>query len=252
MVQTLGSPPRLDVDGPVATVWLQRPQQANRLAPEDIERLHDLIAELQARPDIRLVLLRGLGAHFCAGFQIDAVGEVDAPAMFERLSEAWEALPQLTLAAIQGDAWGGAVDLALACDFRLGAAQGKVGIPAARLGLHFYGGGMQRLVSRLGLAAAKRLLLAAEVWADDERLRQGFLDDSAADLDLLLTQWQQRLLALAPLAQSGMKIHLNAIAAGRLDKDLLRQDQARCAASSDLAEGVAAWTQRRAPQFSGA
>jgi enoyl-CoA hydratase/carnithine racemase len=252
MVQTLNSPPRLDVDGSVATVWLQRPQLANRLAVVDIERLHQLIAELRARPEIRLVLLRGEGAHFCAGFQIDAVGEVDAPALFERLSEAWELLPQLTIAVVQGDAWGGAVDLALACDFRVGGARGRVGIPAARLGLHFYGGGMQRLVSRLGLGAAKRLLLAAEVWADEQRLRQGFLDDQAEDLGLLLAQWQCRLLSLAPLAQAGMKKHLNAIAVGCLDAAELGRDQARCAASGDLAEGLAAWTQRRDPQFSGA
>lgn len=252
MVQTLNSPPRLDVDGRVATVWLQRPQLANRLAVADIERLHELIAELRSRPEIRLVLLRGEGAHFCAGFQIDAVGEVDAPALFERLSEAWELLPQLTIAVVQGDVWGGAVDLALACDFRLGGAQGRVGIPAARLGLHFYGGGMRRLVSRLGLGAAKRLLLAAEVWSDRERLAQGFLDDQAADLALLLDQWQRRLLVLAPLAQAGMKKHLNALAAGRLDDAELARDQARCAASCDLAEGLAAWAQRRDPQFSGA
>lgn len=255
MVQTLSSPPRLDIEGSVAAVWLQRPQQANRLAVSDIERLHELIVELRASPQIRLVLLRGAGRHFCAGFQIDAIageGEVDAPALFERLSDAWEALPQLTIAVVQGDAWGGAVDLALACDFRLGGAQGRVGIPAARLGLHFYAGGMQRLISRLGLGAAKRLLLAAEVWADAERLGQGFLDDQAEDLELLLAQWQQRLLALAPLAQAGMKKHLNAIAAGRLDDTGLALDQARCAASKDLAEGLAAWAQRRDPRFSGA
>lgn len=254
-MQTLNTVPRLSVAGAIATVWLQRPQLANRLAVADIERLHELIKELRAQPAIRLVLLRAGGAHFCAGFQIDAIGgegEVDAPALFERLSEAWESLPQLTIAVIQGDAWGGAVDLALACDFRLGGAQGRVGIPAARLGLHFYGGGMRRLVSRLGLGAAKRLLLAAEVWTDAQRLQQGFLDDSAEDLELLVAQWQQRLLALAPLAQAGMKKHLNAIAAGRLDVGELALDQARCAASADLAEGLAAWAQRRDPQFSGA
>ncbi len=251
-VQTLNDAPRLEIQAAVATVWLQRPQLANRLSVPDIERLLALIAELRERPQVRLVLLRGAGRHFCAGFQIDAVGKVDAPALFERLSAAWEALPQLSLAVVQGDVWGGAVDLALACDFRLGGPQGRVGIPAARLGLHFYGGGMQRLVSRLGLGAAKRLLLAGEVWSDRQRLQQGFLDAQADDLEPLLLQWQQDLLALAPLAQAGMKRHLNAIAAGRLDPALLAADRARCDASADLAEGLAAWAERRAPRFAGA
>jgi len=252
MVKTLNETPRLQLDGDCATVWLQRPQLANRLSLDDIETLHTHIASLRGRPDLRLVLLRGAGTHFCAGFQIDAVDKVDAPALFEALTADWESLPQLTLALIQGDAWGGAVDLALACDFRLGAARGRIGIPAARLGLHFYGGGMQRLISRLGLAAAKRLLLAGEVWSDVERLRAGFLDDMDEDLDSLLLRWQARLLALAPLAQSGMKRHLNAIAGDRLDRQQLAADMARCAASADLAEGLAAWVQRRAPQFAGA
>lgn len=252
MVQTLNAPPALLIDGEVATVLLQRPDQHNRLSVQDLDVLHRHIESLRLQPGLRLVLLRGSGASFCAGFQIDAVGEVDAPALFDRLTAAWESLPALTLAVVHGDAWGGAVDLALACDFRLGGPQGRIGIPAARLGLHFYRGGMARLVSRLGLSAAKRLLLAAETWSGAERLQGGFLDAQSEDLEALVAQWRARLLALAPLAQAGMKRHLNDLAAGRLDADQLRADMARCQASADLQEGLAAWAQKRPPQFVGA
>lgn len=251
MVKTPGLPPELVVDGALARVTLRRPALANRLSVADIEALQGLIASLRDRQDLRLVLLAAEGPHFCAGFQIDAVDEVDAPALFEGLTDAWEALPMPTLACIQGDVWGGAVDLALACDFRLGGPVGRVGIPAARLGLHYYGGGMQRLVSRLGLSATKRLLLAGEVWSDRERLTLGFLDAMADDLHALREQWVARLLALAPLAQAGMKRHLNAIARGALDAAALQADGQRCARSEDLAEGLAAWRERRSPRFSG-
>jgi enoyl-CoA hydratase len=252
MVQTPGSTPRLSLDGDVATLTLRRPGLANRLGLDDIEALQAHFTRLRASPQIRLLVLRGEGPHFCAGFQIDALDRTDAPALFEALGDALEALPQLTLALVQGGCWGGAVDLALACDFRLGAARAQMGIPAARLGLHFYASGMQRLVTRLGLAAAKQLLLAAAIWDADEMLARGALDAVSGDLDALALQWQKRLLALAPLAQQGMKRHLNAVADGRLDTVQLRVDMARCAASADLAEGLAAWAAKRAPHFSGA
>lgn len=252
MVQTLNESPRLQIDGASATLWLQRPGLANRLSPDDIAVLHGHLDTLRRRDEVRLLLLRGMGAHFCAGFQIEAAGEVDAPALFERLSDAVEALPQLSVALVHGGVWGGAVDLALACDFRLGSPAARLGIPAARLGLHFYGGGMRRLVSRLGLGAAKRLLLAAQSWDAAQMQAGGFLDELGDDLEQLAARWQGELLALAPLAQAGMKKHLNAIAAGMLDDEALALDQARCASSQDFAEGIKAWSARRAPQFAGA
>jgi enoyl-CoA hydratase len=252
MVQTLNEAPRLQIDGACASLWLQRPGLANRLSPEDIAVLHRHIETLGRSSEVRLVLLRGLGAHFCAGFQIDAADQVDAPALFEALSDAWEALPQLTVALVQGGVWGGAVDLALACDFRLGGPAARLGIPAARLGLHFYGGGMRRLVSRLGLGAAKRLLLAGRSWDASQMVAGGFFDELDDDLELLAARWQTELLSLAPLAQAGMKKHLNAIAVGALDTQALALDQALCAGSRDFAEGLKAWAARRAPQFAGA
>ena len=95
------------------------------------------------------------------------------------------------------------------------------------------------------------MLLAGEVWSDRERLTLGFLDAMADDLHALREQWVARLLALAPLAQAGMKRHLNAIARGALDAAALQADGQRCARSEDLAEGLAAWRERRSPRFSG-
>jgi enoyl-CoA hydratase len=251
-VKTSGLLPSLEIEGAVATLWLRRPDQANRLGLDDIAQLHSHMAQLRGATEVRLVQLRGQGAQFCAGFQIDAAGEVDAPSLFDALVTAWEALPQITLAIVQGGVFGGAVDWALACDFRLGNGQGQLAIPAAQLGLHFHGGGLQRVVSRLGLAAAKQLLLAGDVWEGHQLLQRGFLDAQGDDLSALAQAWQRKLLALAPLAQRGMKRHLNAIAAGRLDDEQLQRDLALCNASSDFAEGLRAWAARRAPKFDGA
>lgn len=246
--------PALTLDGPLATVTLRRPAQANRLELSDIQALHAHIAALHAAPAVRLVLLRGQGRHFCSGFHIDAVPGVDAPALFESLCKAWEQLPAVTLAVLHGGVWGGATDLALACDFRLGAQATQMAIPAARLGLHYYAGGMQRLVTRLGPGPAKRLLLAGQTLSASDMHAAHYLDELHPDtqaLEAAVARWCDDITQLAPLALVGMKRHLNALIAGELDATAFAADAAVCAQSADLQEGVAAWQARRPPRFSG-
>ena len=158
-----------------------------------------------------------------------------------------------TIARLNGSVFGGATDLALACDFRVGVLGMRLRMPAARLGLHYYPSGLRRYVSRLGLSAAKRLFLLADEWDGDELLRIGYLDALVAQdrLDTQVDALAQSLLAGAPLALAGMKASLNEIARGECKLEKLREREARCAASADLKEGLAAYAQKRAPRFRG-
>jgi len=249
-----GHAPTLALDGSLARITLRRPRLANRLEIEDLQTLREQLSQINASPEIRVLLLQGEGRHFCSGFNIGAVPGVDAGALFEALSDDWEAARPITVAAIQGGVYGGATDLALACDFRLGLARSEMFVPAARLGLHFYRGGLQRYVSRLGLQQAKRVLLAGETLHGPEMLACGFFDrmlEEPAELEAATEQLLDQLLAMAPLALLGMKKHLNAIARGDLDLQALQADIARANASADLAEGVAAWSEGRTPRFTG-
>lgn len=246
--------PLLEFDATVARITLRRPRHANRLEPEDLPTLLDHLARVDAEPGVRVLLLQAQGRHFCSGFNIRAVPGLDAGALFERLANAWAAARPVTVAAIQGGIYGGATDLALACDFRLGTPACEMFVPAARLGLHFYRGGMERYVSRLGLSAAKRILLACETLGAQAMLDCGFLDRLLPDADALATESQalcEHLSELAPLALLGMKKHLNAIAEARLDATALQADVARANVSQDLAEGVRAWDEKRRPNFKG-
>lgn len=247
-------PPLLQIDGALARIRLRRPRVANRLELQDLQTLEEQLALVNAEPGVRVLLLEAEGRHFCSGFNIDAVPGVDAGALFERLTDAWEGARPVTVAAIQGGVYGGATDLALACDFRLGTEACAMFVPAARLGLHFYRGGLQRYVSRLGLGMAKRVLLAGESLDAQAMHGCGFLDRLVPDEAALQTAAAalcEQLAGMAPLALLGMKKHLNAIAEGRLDAQALQADIDAANVSADLAEGVRAWQDKRTPRFSG-
>lgn len=249
-----GLSPLLEIDGALARITLRRPRLANRLEIADLQTLRGQLDRINAEAAVRVLVLAAEGRHFCSGFNINAAPGVDAGALFEQLTDDWEAARPITIAAIRGGIYGGATDLALACDFRLGVPSCEMFVPAARLGLHFYRGGLERYVTRLGLSAAKRVLLAGETLDADAMLDCGFLEQllpDAAALDRAVEALVAELLAMAPLALLGMKAHLNAIARGQLDHAALRADIARANASADLAEGLAAWQAKRTPKFAG-
>jgi enoyl-CoA hydratase/carnithine racemase len=244
--------PTLTISGACATLTLQRPEQANRLEPDDLAVVCDHIDTVNANPVVRVLRLQSTGKYFCSGYDIGRIGAARVVPFDEMVNRLEDARP-VTIAVLQGGVYGGATDLALACDFRLGTAAVDMFMPAARLGLHFYRRGLERYVSRLGLDQAKRLFLTAERIAADEMKAIGFLtellpaDGLLARADAL----SATLCSHAPLAVLGMKKHLNRIARGALDADELQHDIARTLQSRDLQEGAAAWAAKRAPDFQG-
>jgi len=250
-----GQAPELAVDGRVATITLRRPAQANRLELEDLRLLREQLARVDGDPRVLVLRLASTGRHFCSGFNIASVGAegVDAGALFAAVADAVEALRPVTIAAIQGGIYGGATDLALACDFRIGTPACEMFVPAARLGLLFYRSGLERYISRLGLGVAKRLLLQADKFGAQEMLDCGFLD-RLVPADALQAQVEElttTLAGMAPLALLGMKKHMNRIARGALDAAEFARDVAQADASDDLREGQLAWQEKRTPRFDG-
>jgi enoyl-CoA hydratase len=240
-------------DDGVATIRLNRPQHLNRLHREDLQVLQRQLAALAVEPRARVLVLTGQGRAFCAGFHIGELEGEDDPRLFEATVDALEALPLPSIARLNGSLYGGATDLALACDFRVGVRGMELRMPAARLGLHYYASGLRRSITRLGLPAAKRLFLLAEALPADALQALGYLDelvDSDA-LDAAVARLVQSLAANAPLAVCGMKQSLDELARGAADLTRIAARVARCAASDDLREGRAAFAQRRTPVFRG-
>ena len=254
--------PQLALHDGRATITLNRPAHHNRLHVEDLLTLQRQFDTLAADPAVKLLVLTGAGRSFCSGFHLGDFDDEPAaggaaplagPHLFEQTVDALEALAVPTICRFNGSVYGGATDLALACDFRVGVAGMTLRMPAARLGLHYYPSGLRRYVSRLGLATAKRLFLLAEDVPADQLLALGYLDRlvAAAQLDAEVQAIAGALAAGAPLALRGMKASLNEIARGEFHLSTLREREARCAASADLAEGKAAFAEKRRPNFNG-
>jgi enoyl-CoA hydratase/carnithine racemase len=237
----------------VATITLRRPQQANRLEPDDLAALCDQLAQVNATAGVVVLRLQSSGKTFCAGYDIGRIGGT-RPVAFEEMVNAVEDARPVTIVVLHGGVYGGATDLALACDFRVGSTATEMFMPAARLGLHFYRRGLERYVSRLGVDQAKRLFLTAEKIDAQEMKSIGFLTQLVAPDALRGTadRLTATLAGMAPLAVLGMKKNLNRIARGALDGAELQRDIDAAANSADLQEGRAAWAEKRAPRFSGA
>jgi enoyl-CoA hydratase/carnithine racemase len=215
-VPVADGPPILEIAGVAATIRLCRPSAHNRIDPDDIPVLRAHLDNVAQRTDVRVLVITGDGnATFSSGFTVDAIAD-RLDRSFEDLLDAVEQFPLPTLCALNGSVYGGATDLALCCDFRIGVPGSRMFMPAARFGLHFYPGGLRRYVAALGVAQAKRLFLTAQKLDADEMLRVGFLTELVAKraLGARVAEYVAAICECEPGVVASMKAQLNAIAAG--------------------------------------
>jgi enoyl-CoA hydratase/carnithine racemase len=249
--------------GPVRHVVLNRPEKRNAFHDELVLATGAALRAAADAPDVRCVVLRGAGPMFSSGMDLGALaGLAEAPerlrAFRRHCLEAWslaEEMPKPVICAIHGACLGGALELALACDFRVLAADAVVGLPETRVGLIPDLGGTSRLPQLVGLGRAKELIMTGKVVGAEEAERIGLVTRVAAagGLDGAVQQLVDELLACAPVAVALAKRVLDASARPALSTTLELEvvAQERCAATSDFAEGVRAFRERRPARFSG-
>jgi enoyl-CoA hydratase len=253
------SAPLFELDGGRATIRLNRPKHLNRLQPEDLDALQRLFDRIEADPAIRVMVLTGTGRAFSAGYDLNSVAEravsdveqQSAGSAFEIVVNRLEDLGVPTICRLNGGVYGGATDLALACDFRIGIDSCEMFMPAARLGLHYYKSGIQRYVSRLGVDNAKKLFLTAQKIDAAEMLRIGYLTAMVptAAFDAEVDRLAGILAGNAPVAMRGMKRAINEFARGRLDEEAADRRHRDSMRGAEIREGISAFSEKRPPKF---
>lgn len=241
----------------MATLTLNRPAQRNRLENIDLRTLLEHFDRVEADHTVRVLVLtaRTDGQPrpvFCAGYDIGGFDDAEyGSTAFERIADRLAGLRPITICALNGSVYGGATDLVLACDLRVGLQDIEWRMPATALGLHYYPSGLQRYVSRLGVSAAKRAFLTARPFGIAQLQALGLFEavTDQAGWDATLGALVRDVLALAPMAVQATKRSLNEIATGHYDEHRLREREGRSRASAEFAEGLAAFAERRQPDF---
>jgi enoyl-CoA hydratase/carnithine racemase len=249
--------------GAVRHLILNRPDKRNAFDDELINGLSAAVHAAAEDDAVRCVVLRGAGAMFSAGMDVGFLGALardpgSLRGALEPIAEAWnlvERMPKPTVAQIHGGCIGGAMELALACDLRVMAADAVIGLVETRVGLIPDVGGCSRLPSVVGLGRAKELIMASKVIDGTEAERIGLVNRVAAagDLEAATDALVGELLACAPLAVAAAKQLLDAVAkpalAASMEQEVLMQE--RCVVSQDFGEGTRALAEKRAPRFGG-
>jgi enoyl-CoA hydratase/carnithine racemase len=260
MLPSAPSKPVLAITHGVATLTLNRPEHRNRLEDADLHALLQAFTQIDTDPSVRVLVLtantRGQPRPvFSAGYHIGGFdGAAHDPQLFEKIPDALAALRPVTICALNGSVYGGATDLVLACDLRIGLAGTELRMPATALGLHYYPSGLQRFVARLGINGAKRAFLTARPFSAERLLHMDCLEALASGPESFtqaLAELVDDVARLAPLAVQATKQSLDEISTGRASLAALRAREALTAASADFAEGRAAFLEKRAPRFTG-
>lgn len=226
----------------MTTIRLNREADHNRIDPADVARLRSLFAEIAEDGSLALIVTGTGPKTFSSGYTLSALESGDIDASFEDMLNELEALPLLTLCMLNGSVYGGATDLALCCDIRIGVENSRMSMPASQIGVHYYPDGMRRYIRTIGIAQAKKLFLTGLAIDAQEMLRIGFLTELVQDNDQLRARTAAYVDALRncePGIVRSMKLHLNALASGDADAAAARHHYEASLRSPRLAENLA-------------
>jgi len=253
-------------DGPTAVVRLNRPEKRNALSLELLGELTLVARELKSQTNIHTVIVAGADEYFSAGADLTDPERAEWATMtlLERrqrvlagpdMCDAWEALEQITICAFEGYSIGGAVALALACDFRIAGEGASLRLPEVALGINMSWHTLPRLVALVGPARAKRFTIFCEALSAEDALAWGMIDEltTKGGAFTLAQTWAAKLAKLPPVPVRMSKEAINRAAlSGAQSAIFMDRDQYLVTTgANDFKEGVDAFLEKRDPEFRG-
>ena len=250
----------LTFEGPVARLTLTRADKLNALDRAMIVALADAARAIDDSQETRVAILSGEGKAFCAGGDIAAWGGLPPLEMWRdwtRLGHrAFESLARLRaplIVALTGHAFGGGLELAAVGDIRVAEAGVKLGLPETGLGMAPGWSGTQRMVRRFGASVVRRMALGGAMFTAEQALELGLVDEVVAPGEGLARAGAiaADIARRGPVAVQIVKAMINAAEGEDRDAPIEGLAGALTATTQDLAEGVAAFRDKRAPNFAG-
>jgi enoyl-CoA hydratase len=251
----------LAFDGPIATITLNHPQKLNVIDVEMLEGLEAAVRQVEQDDQVRVVLLTGAGERaFSVGADINAWSALEPLGMWRRwvrdghrVFEQVARLRQPVIAALNGYAFGGGLELALAADLRLAAAHAELALPEVRLGTIPGWTGSQRLPALIGFARAKQMIFSGARIAAATAERWGLVNEVVPG-DTLMARaagLAKEIAANAPISVQMAKQLVDGAIGQDIGVSLEALAGALAATTEDAQEGLAAFRERRDPRFSG-
>lgn len=242
-----------EVRGRVLLITLNRPDQMNAVNTDLAQGLVEAISALDSNPDLTAGVLTGAGRGFCAGMDLKAFAAGGPPKGFNEFLENGAQKP--LIAAVEGFALAGGLEVALTCDLIVAAEGVKLGIPEVGVGLFAAGGALLRLPSRVPYAVAMEMALTADPITAERGLEYGLVSrvtpkGGAVDEAMALAE---RIARNAPLAVAASKQMIREVQ-GRTEADfwaIQRPVMAEVFSSEDAKEGPRAFAEKRPPSWTG-
>jgi enoyl-CoA hydratase len=250
--------------GAVAEVIFNNPARHNAVSLEMWTRLREILTEFAADPGVRVLVVSGAGGKaFVSGadiskFESERASEEAVKVYNAASAAAYEQLvgfPKPTIAKIQGYCIGGGANVAVCCDLRVCTDNAKFGIPAAKLGLGYGFGGVNRLAAIVGVSRAMELFYTARQVTAQEAYDMGLVNRvvPAADIDTAVAEWTSMIAENAPMTIATIKAVAQEIGKSESKRDLAKLDRMveACFKSADYIEGRRAFMEKRKPKFQG-
>lgn len=252
----------LDRQDGIAVVTINRAQKANCMDAELYREFEQVQQELHHDDSVKVIILTGAGDRaFCAGMDLSVLGKADGSFVqgslgwFHEINNRWERHSRPVIAAVNGAAIGGGLELALACDLRVAADTAVVSIPEVRLGLAPDLGGSQRLTRLVGPSRAKLVILTGAHYSAAEALEIGMVDIVVPQAKLMeeALSLAAKIAGNAPLAVRFAKRAINLASEVSLTAGLMYEELSAsfCLNSEDKNEAVASYLEKRKPNFKG-